>query len=169
MFTVDDGNWPFAIFNPNFHARNILVDPDTGRITALLDLEYTNAMPAPFAEDPPLWLLPGQLPRYFELGYFPLWLHQYKPALDTFLAIMERLEEAQLQQGHEQPLSARMRASWESRRWLVNYALNNVDLSDIVYWEQPEIFPPLDEYLLANDIQVYQVYTKERIALLGGK
>ena len=35
----------------------MLVNPKTIRITALLDLEFTNIMPAQFAYDVPWWLL----------------------------------------------------------------------------------------------------------------
>jgi hypothetical protein len=35
----------------------MLVDAETLKITAVLDLEFTNAMPAQFAYDPPWWLL----------------------------------------------------------------------------------------------------------------
>lgn len=36
---------------------NMLINPKTLRITALLDVEFTNAMPAQFTYDPPWWLL----------------------------------------------------------------------------------------------------------------
>jgi hypothetical protein len=35
----------------------MLIDEETLEITAVLDLEFTNAMPAQFTYDPPWWLL----------------------------------------------------------------------------------------------------------------
>lgn len=51
-----DNLGPFIPFCPDLDTRNVLVDPETGIITGLIDIEFTNAMPAQFARDPPLWL-----------------------------------------------------------------------------------------------------------------
>lgn len=52
-----DNCGPFKLFCDDFRPQNILVDPTTFRIKAVLDLEFTNAMPGQFASDPPWWLL----------------------------------------------------------------------------------------------------------------
>ena len=55
-YCIDDTG-PFIPFCDDMRPSNILVDPETYRITAVLDFEFTNAMPAQFAYDPPWWLL----------------------------------------------------------------------------------------------------------------
>lgn len=45
----DDNTAPLAIFCPDLSCSDILADPATGNITALLQLAFTNAMPAAFA------------------------------------------------------------------------------------------------------------------------
>lgn len=54
--SVDDLG-PFKIFYDDFWPQNILVDPTTFRIEAVLNLEFTNSMPSQFASEPPWWLL----------------------------------------------------------------------------------------------------------------
>lgn len=44
---------PFIPFCDDMRPANMLVNPDTLRITAVLDFEFTNAMPAQFTYDPP--------------------------------------------------------------------------------------------------------------------
>ncbi|KAK2731571.1 hypothetical protein FQN55_004644 [Onygenales sp. PD_40] len=45
-------NGPFKLFCDDLRPVNILVNSETLQITAALDLEFTNAMPAQFASDP---------------------------------------------------------------------------------------------------------------------
>ncbi|KAK7398600.1 hypothetical protein QQX98_012009 [Neonectria punicea] len=61
QFCAADDN--LRAFNPDLDPRDPLVDPKTGTIAGFVDLEFTNAMPAQFGREPPLWLfkvLPGQ-------------------------------------------------------------------------------------------------------------
>ena len=44
---------PFKLYCDDLQPSNMLADPDTLRITAVLDFEFTNAMPAQFTCDPP--------------------------------------------------------------------------------------------------------------------
>ncbi|TAQ88886.1 hypothetical protein B7494_g2811 [Chlorociboria aeruginascens] len=161
---LDDGdNGPFAIFNPDLCARNILVDPETAESTAVIDHEYTNPMPAAFAQDPPLWQLPWQLEKTLERDLFPWWMQTYELVLKEFLVAMERVEARQQGQGQGRPLSALMRASWESRQCLVNFAAHNSDCVDAIYWALPEIFPRPDGDLLEEKVGVYQTFTMGQI------
>ncbi|TQN65884.1 Altered inheritance of mitochondria protein 9 [Colletotrichum shisoi] len=133
---LGDDNGPFLPFNPDLDPRNMVINPDTGRITGVFDLEFTNAMPAQFACDPPLWLhrvLPGQC---LERGFFPWFLDSYRPYLDQFLAAMRRVEKAGMAGDEEESLSARMLDSWTSKRCWFNYAAHNADRVDAIYWEE---------------------------------
>ncbi|CAG7558097.1 unnamed protein product [Fusarium equiseti] len=56
QYCIDDTG-PFIPFCDDLRPSNMLVDPETLCITAVLDFEFTNAMPAQFSYDPPWWLL----------------------------------------------------------------------------------------------------------------
>jgi hypothetical protein len=109
---VEDSG-PFKLFCDDFRPQNILVDPKTLRIKAVLDLEFTNAMPRQFASDAPWWLLlvgpDSYLLRDRALGEF---VEAYEPRLEHFLQVMERVEGARDGgAGGAQPLSRLMRES----------------------------------------------------------
>jgi hypothetical protein len=117
---------PFIIseFVEGVHVSDILVDPETLRIKAVLDLESTNAMPRQFASDAPWWLLlvgpDSYLLRDHTLGEF---VEAYEPRLEHFLQVMERVEGARDGgAGGAQPLSRLMRESWDTKRFWFNYA-----------------------------------------------
>lgn len=77
-------------------------------------------------------------------------LNAYSPRLQTFLRAMEaeekRMKSDRLDNGSEPgqlisaehttvPLSQRMRQSWDSKTWLVNYAANGTFAFDYIWWE----------------------------------
>lgn len=51
-YCIDDAG-PFKFFCDDMQPANMLIDPSTLRITAILDFEFTNSMPAQFTYDPP--------------------------------------------------------------------------------------------------------------------
>ena len=55
-YCIDDAGL-FKLFCDDLRPANMRVDPDTPRITAVLDFEFINAMPAQFAHNPPWGLL----------------------------------------------------------------------------------------------------------------
>jgi aminoglycoside phosphotransferase (APT) family kinase protein len=135
---------PFRVFCDDMQPSNMLVDPATLRITALLDFEFTNSMPAQFAYDPPWWLLlrgPDMWLDHYSMDEF---LARYVPRMEQFLRALERVEAkaaaaaaASVGDGHlleRQRLSARMRDSWQTGRFWFNYAARtSLDMDDI-YW-----------------------------------
>ncbi|CAK7198608.1 hypothetical protein SEUCBS139899_001272 [Sporothrix eucalyptigena] len=174
----DHNKKPFVLFHPDLSASNILVDLNTARITALIDFEYTNAVPAALADDPPVWLSPKDFVRFLTFGLFTEWQILYKPTLDAFLAVLERVEQKQKQQQQQSPLhtselpplSARMRASWEKKTFLVNYALQRTELADTIYHDQPALFPAVPEAVDGTDdwtekVHMYEEYTRWQIDL----
>lgn len=52
-----DDEGPFRLFCDDLRPTNMLVDPETLRITAVLEFEFTNAIPAQHVYDVPWWLL----------------------------------------------------------------------------------------------------------------
>ncbi|KAH8662717.1 hypothetical protein BGZ61DRAFT_539441 [Ilyonectria robusta] len=52
-----DCDLSFRLFSDDIGPFNMLADPKTLQITAVLDFEFTNAMPAQYLHDVPSWLL----------------------------------------------------------------------------------------------------------------
>ncbi|KJZ73835.1 hypothetical protein HIM_06728 [Hirsutella minnesotensis 3608] len=117
---------PFKLFCDDFRSHNILVDPETLRITAIIDLEFTNAMPYQFALDPPWWLLLDEPETYLDQGHtareFSI---AFRRRLDQFLRAMQRAEDARGLRDEQSLLSNRMNDAWETKRFWFNYAARN--------------------------------------------
>ncbi|UNI22779.1 hypothetical protein JDV02_008635 [Purpureocillium takamizusanense] len=130
-YCVDDSS--FSLFGDDFRPANMLADPDTLRITAVLDFEFTNAMPAQFADDPPWWLLLLAPHIWLERGEKEKFLNNFVPRMKQFIRAVERAEASS--PSTEQPcLSARMRDSWDTGRFWFNYAARRSMDVDVVYW-----------------------------------
>ncbi|KAK0111011.1 hypothetical protein ONS95_001391 [Cadophora gregata] len=131
--TIDDSG-PFRIFCDDLRPSNMLVDPETMRITALLDFEFTNAMPAQFAYDLPWWLILQQPGIEVSEGK-QKFLDLFEPRKEQFLCAMERVEARTTMPAGELRLSARMRESWDSGRFWFNLASRSSFDVDQIYWE----------------------------------
>ncbi|KAI9747050.1 MAG: hypothetical protein M1835_002246 [Candelina submexicana] len=83
---------PFKPFCDDMQPSNMLADPKTLQITALLDFEFTNTMPAQFAYDPPWWLLLLGPDMWLERRTMDEFLARYEPKLEQFLRAMQRVE-----------------------------------------------------------------------------
>ncbi|KAF1963642.1 phosphotransferase enzyme family protein-like protein [Byssothecium circinans] len=114
---------PFKIFCDDFRPQNILVDPTTLRIKAVLDLEFTNSMPSQFSSDPPWWLVLAGPDSYIIRGRtIEDFVEAYKPRLEQFLQAMERVEKAREGSDDGKRLSVLMRESWAEKRFWFDYA-----------------------------------------------
>lgn len=119
--TIDE-HGPFKLFCDDLRPQNILVDPQTMRINAVLDLEFTNAMPSQYASEPPWWLLLAGPDSYLLRGRTLGEFHTaYEPRLEQFLQAMRRVEAARGLQ-HDAGLSMLMRDAWVRNRFWFNYA-----------------------------------------------
>ncbi|KAH7189780.1 kinase-like domain-containing protein [Fusarium oxysporum] len=164
-----DDPQPFRVFNPDLDPRNFLVDPETGNITGLIDLGFTNAMPFQFALNPPLWLSPVLPEQCLDRGFFPWFLREYRPLLEEFLAAMKRVQGRLEYKSKERPLSAHMLESWHTDRVWFNFAATHTDHVDSIYWEklckyhpagaEPEL-PEQEE----NNMEKYVQHTKGQLA-----
>jgi hypothetical protein len=135
-YCIDDAG-PFKVFCDDMQPSNMLVDPDTLRITALLDFEFTNTMPAQFVYDPPWWLLLLGPDIWLERYSMKEFLACYVPRMEQFLRALERVETkltSTKEQSEELRLSARMRDSWKTGRFWFNYAARKSLDVDAVYW-----------------------------------
>ncbi|KAI1426287.1 hypothetical protein F5Y12DRAFT_742660 [Xylaria sp. FL1777] len=132
--TIDDSG-PFRLFCDDMRPSNMLADPKTMRITALLDFEFTNVMPAQYTYDLPWWLILGSPAIMISEGKQEF-LDLFEPRKDQFIRAMERAENASsLPPPGGQRLSARMRDSWDSGRFWFNLASRSSFDVDDIYWK----------------------------------
>ncbi|KAK8092532.1 Protein kinase-like domain [Apiospora kogelbergensis] len=102
---------PFRLFCEDLRPSNVLIDKDL-RVVGVIDWEFVYAAPPQFSSDP----------------------------LETFLRALEGVEEKtrtgdETASGLATPsLSQRMRKSWESKNWMINYAARSSWAFDFVYW-----------------------------------
>ena len=118
----------------------MLADSETMEITAVLDFEFTNAMPAQYLYDAPSWLLLASphcwLERDDKAGFDRL----FEPQIELFIKELEKAE-----RGFPPPepdeksmcLSALVLWSWSSGRFWFNYAMTSSIDADVVYWKAP--------------------------------
>jgi hypothetical protein len=133
-------NDPFKLFCDDLRPGNILVDPKTLQITAVLDLEFTNSMPAQFAH-PWLLLLVGP-DMWLERGHtMEKFVSLYEPRLEQFLSALERTEiETNRTRHGAQRLSSLMRNSWQSGDFWFNFAARkSLDVDAIFYTQLDRI------------------------------
>lgn len=134
--TEADDAGPFRLFCDDLRPTNMLVDPETLRITAVLDFEFANAMPSQYIYDVPWWLLLQHPAELLGLGEKKNFLERFEPRKDQFIRALERVE---ARQPAAKPsgtlLSGRMRESWDSGRfWFNLMSRSSFDMDDI-YWE----------------------------------
>ncbi|PVH75194.1 phosphotransferase enzyme family protein-like protein [Cadophora sp. DSE1049] len=115
---IDDAG-PHRLFCDDMRPSNMLVNPETMDITALLDFEFTN---------PGIEVSEGETGKQKFLDLF-------EPRKEQFIHVMERVEARSARPAGEPLLSARMRDSWDSGRFWFNLtSRNSVDV-DQIYWQ----------------------------------
>lgn len=127
----------FIPFCDDMRPSNMLIDPESLQITAVLDLEFTNAMPAEFMYDPPWWLLLSGPEMWLERCAMDEFYTLYEPRMEQFLRALERVE-TEMASDPKQPgrpsLSGRMRESWRTGRFWFDYAARKSFDVDTIYW-----------------------------------
>lgn len=124
---------PFKLFCDDFRFQNMLVDPDTHRITAVYDLEFTNAMPKQYASEAPWWLLLiGPEAYLFRGRTIEEFKAAYEPRFEQFVAAMRRAEAARGIQGIE-CLSDLMAESWRTKTFWFNVATRRPIDVDVLF------------------------------------
>jgi hypothetical protein len=132
---VDDTG-PCRLFCDDLRPTNMLIDPDTLRIVAVFDFEFTNAMPAQYIQDVPWWLLLQNPAEWLRESTLDEFLRRFEPKKEQFIRAVERVEaKASASPGvGEQQLSSHMRESWDSGRFFFNLATRcSFDVDDF-YW-----------------------------------
>ncbi|EAS30015.1 uncharacterized protein CIMG_08761 [Coccidioides immitis RS] len=135
-FTYDiDINGPFKLFCDGFHPRNIFVDPETLKITGIIDWEFTYAAPPQFLGSAPEWLLLKNPCDWADDHGLSSFLKTYLPKLDLFIESIEKLErQRNMPIGNRESLSTRMRASMDEQTFWFNIAIRNPFSLDSIYW-----------------------------------
>ncbi|KAF2971300.1 hypothetical protein GQX73_g2221 [Xylaria multiplex] len=131
-----DDSGPFVLYCSDLRPNNILFDPETMEITALIDLEFTNAMPAQFAYDLPWWLLCERPADVIIDHGMEEFLKRFNPRKEMFLEAMERVKERDPMALTEPRLSARMRYSYDGSKifWWNRISESSRDF-DTLYYE----------------------------------
>ncbi|KAK8121871.1 phosphotransferase enzyme family protein [Apiospora sp. TS-2023a] len=132
-----DNLGPFRLFCDDLRPSNMLADPETMRITAVLDLEFTNALPAQYAYDVPWWLILRNPAALVSDGKKQQLLDLFEPRKEQYIKALERAEAKfpQLVPAAGEPrLSDRVRDSWDSGRFWFNLASRSSFDVDEVYW-----------------------------------
>ncbi|KAI1263610.1 hypothetical protein F5Y18DRAFT_418241 [Xylariaceae sp. FL1019] len=134
-YLSSENQGPFRLYCDDMRPLNMLADPVSLRITAVVDLEFTNAMPAQYAHDLPWWLTleePGISIEEDKEAF----LSRFEPRKEQFLGAMERVERkcSPFEPG-EQALSARMRDSWNTGRFWFNLASRSTLEVEEIYWK----------------------------------
>ncbi|OAQ65212.2 protein kinase-like domain [Pochonia chlamydosporia 170] len=135
-YTIDDAG-TFRLFCDDMRPSNILIDPSTIRITAILDFEFTNSMPAQFVYNPPWWLLLRGPDVWIDRDNLDEFIARYVPRMEQFLRALEKVEQKSMKNGDKNmttSLSTRMRESWASGRFWFDYAARTCLDMDEVYW-----------------------------------
>lgn len=162
----------FFLYMDDSHPTNILADPETWQITAVLDLEFTNAMPAQYAYDVPSWLLLRGPPvgRYPEMDEFAT---LFARRMEQFLAAVKRAEAAS-PDGQYPSLSAKMRESWDTKRFWFNLAMRNPLDATVIYEHNLGGAMALEqgssleiEGLVANKLKQLEEYKREVAQVIG--
>ncbi|KAF1812898.1 hypothetical protein P152DRAFT_466235 [Eremomyces bilateralis CBS 781.70] len=115
----------------------MLVDPETLRISAMVDFECTNILSAPLTYDPPWWLLSTGPEIWVDRGSTDEFLGLYEPRMEQFLKALE-WEEGELGLRRNPVggslLSVRMCDSWRIGRFWFDYAARKSFKVDSIYW-----------------------------------
>ncbi|KAI0388938.1 phosphotransferase enzyme family protein-like protein [Xylariaceae sp. FL0594] len=131
---------PFRLFCDDLRPTNMLADLETLRIIAVIDFEFTNAMPSQFVYDPPWWLLLKPPSSWISDDETQEFLDHFVPRMEQFLQAMERAEqrlESSSTEGGQRTsrnIAARMRDSWISGRFWFNYASRSSFDIEEIYW-----------------------------------
>lgn len=168
----------FRLYSEDLRPSNVF------RVVGVIDWEFAYVAPASFSFDPPWWLL-LKSPEYWPDGYTP-WMEAYEPRLKIFLGALEAEEEnirhnSGIAGSMESlslsdwniPLSQRMRESWESKTWMINYTARNSWAFDFIFWKflDTRYFGPNDDgdyharldLLTQQEIQAMEPFVKIKI------
>jgi hypothetical protein len=177
-YGLDDSQ--FKIFCDDLQPTNMLVNKETLQITAILDWEFTNTMPAQYANDAPWWLLLLGPDMFLEWRSYTEFVTRYEPRLEQFLRALKRVEAKLESLGTKttgaMPLSDQMRDSWASKRFWFNYGMKKSFDIDAIYWSALHQDDEVEELARADldsvrilKMNQLKAYEEDRLARLAEK
>ncbi|KAH7308945.1 hypothetical protein B0I35DRAFT_453545 [Stachybotrys elegans] len=125
---------PFKLWCDELGLMNAVLGPNK-RVTGIVDWEFSYAAPAEFSFSPPWWLILTP-PEKWEQGLDD-WVAHYEPKLAMFLEELSKKEERLIDReelSEHDALSPRMRKSWETGQFWVDYAARRSWAFDGIYW-----------------------------------
>ncbi|KAK7424733.1 hypothetical protein QQX98_000311 [Neonectria punicea] len=159
---VDDG-LSSRLFSDDWGPFNMLADPETLQITAVLDFEFTNAMPTQYLYDVPSWLLLASPHCWLERDDKASFEKLFIPQMELFIRAVERAEATTSPLDKYESsvrLSSRMRESWRSGRFWFNYAMRTSIDADVVYWKALDDGKEMEQFAEAK-IEQFDAYLEE--------
>ncbi|KAH0268921.1 hypothetical protein KCU91_g9077, partial [Aureobasidium melanogenum] len=139
--TSEFDSGPFTLFCDDVHPRNILVDENTYKITAIIDWEWTYAAPHDFLVTPPSWLILSSPTSW--IGSDEV---KFKKQFTLFLRALEdaesrREKDLALEKPDERRISIAMRQNYENGTfWLVQLLLQCFNFDGDALWPRLEPF-----------------------------
>ncbi|GAB1313110.1 hypothetical protein MFIFM68171_03320 [Madurella fahalii] len=132
---IDDGNQissrPFC---DGLVPDNIVIDPETLRITGMVTLGFSNAMPKQFGEDVPSWLMLEHPLSWLDNSKTDEFLALFGRRKEQFIRAVGRVEATMPMQPDHPRLSGRMRESWETGCFWFNLMSRNSFGVEKIYW-----------------------------------
>ncbi|KFY09597.1 hypothetical protein V491_08078 [Pseudogymnoascus sp. VKM F-3775] len=128
---------PFQLYCDDFRPSNVLVDVESFRVNAVIDLEFTYVAPTEFTYVTPWWLMLQSPEDWdFEIDHCGFLSH-YKSRLHQFLDVLRSCEYEKIADGtllESQRLAARMESSMGSSLFWVCIAARYSSMFDDIYW-----------------------------------
>ncbi|KFY89793.1 hypothetical protein V500_05492 [Pseudogymnoascus sp. VKM F-4518 (FW-2643)] len=133
-----DCNGPFKLFLDDIRFGNILVDPKTFEIKALIDWEFCYTAPREFLNAPPPWLIPNPDPWD--------WKSEEREAYKVqFLHFTKVLEDEESKSGKDHSFSAQMRNQHENGTfWYLQAMREPLCCLELMQSWSAEVGQPLD-------------------------
>ncbi|KAJ5556361.1 hypothetical protein N7494_000276 [Penicillium frequentans] len=127
---------PFKLFCDDLRPSNILANSnDNFSISGAIDWEFSYAAPAEFVYTPPTWLV-LERPEAWSQGLDD-WAESFEKRLPIFLEELIKQETSAINHGslsENDRIAERMKESWESGDFWVNYAARRSWAFDMVFW-----------------------------------
>ncbi|KAJ5559813.1 hypothetical protein N7513_002212 [Penicillium frequentans] len=127
---------PFKLFCDDLRPSNILANSnDNFNIAGAIDWEFSYAAPAEFLYTPPTWLV-LERPEAWSQGLDD-WAESYEKRLPIFLEELVKQETSAINNGslsENEKIAERMKESWKSGDFWVNYAARRSWAFDMVFW-----------------------------------
>lgn len=143
---------PFKLVCDDLRPHNVIVDPKTLEIVALIDLEWTYAASYQFLFSPPLWLILENPATWTSYG-----IASYKKRLELFIKSLADEEDMLKRQGYfevstEQRMSTLMCHSMDDGKfWFGSLLRESYNFDGDVLW------PNVEHFLQSQGLNIHKI------------